>query len=60
MAYLQVDKVRQEYSTKIGGYHRRGCEGEAAERSQSGMVKAVETAEHVGGGVYDDPQGCAE
>ncbi len=53
VAYLQVDKVRQEYSTKIGAttdeLRRQSCRTKPARKWSGGRDRA----EHVGGGIYE-------
>lgn len=44
MAYLQVDKVRQEYSTKIGATTDEAAKAKLQNEASQEMVKAVETA----------------
>lgn len=44
VAYLQVDKVRQEYSTKIGATTDEAAKAKLQNEASQEMVKAVETA----------------
>ncbi|MDX0520441.1 DUF4168 domain-containing protein [Sinorhizobium medicae] len=44
VAYLQVDKVRQEYSTKIGATTDEAAKTKLQNEASQEMVKAVETS----------------
>lgn len=44
VAYLQVDKVRQEYSTKIGATSDEAAKTKLQNEASQEMVKAVETS----------------
>ena len=44
VAYLQVDKVRQEYSTKSGATTDEAAKAKLQNEASQEMVKAVETA----------------